>query len=95
MSLHEHLSTYLPAGCIIMDAYVNRTISLMGGDDPGIGGPSLAVGPMGDARSVCDSSPLQVFVRAKEKISDIFVEMEDYVHDTVTYMQSKYKGKLT
>lgn len=60
----------------------------MGGDDHGIRGPSLAVGPMGDARSVCDSSPLQIFVRAKKKINDIFVEIEDYVRDTVTYMQS-------
>jgi len=75
-----------------MDASVNHTISLMDGDDPGIGGPSLAVGQMGDAGSVSDSSPLQVFVRAKKKINDIFVEIEDYVCDTVTYMQSKYKG---
>ena len=78
-----------------MAAYVNRTISVTGGDDPGIWGTSLAVGPMGDARSVSDSSPLQIFVRAKKKINDIFVEIEDYVRDTVTYMQSKYKWELT
>jgi mitofusin len=77
-----------------MAAYVNRTISLMGGDDPGIRGSSLAVGPMGDGRSVSDSSPLQIFVRAKKKINDVFVEIEDYVRDTVTYMQSKCEGKL-
>jgi len=74
---------------------LNHTISLMGGDDPCIGGPSLAVGPMVDACSVSDSSPLQIFVGAKEKINDIFVEIEDYVRDTVTYMQSKYKGELS
>jgi len=67
----------------------------MGGDDPGIRGPSLAVGPMDDAGSVCDSSPLQDFVRAKKKINDIFVAIADYVRDAVTYMQSKYKGELT
>ena len=89
----EHLVTC--CYCIIMAAYVNRTISLMGGDDSGIWGSSLAVGPMGDARSVSDSSPLQIFVRAKKKINDIFVEIEDYVRDTVTYMQSKYKWELT
>ena len=61
----------------------------MGGDDPGIRGPSLAVGPMGDDGSVCDSSPLQDFVIAKKKINDIFVEIKDYVCDTVTCMQSK------
>ena len=74
-----------------MAADENCTISLMGGDDPGIQGPFLAVGPMGDAGLVSDSSPLQIFVRAKEEISDIFKEIEDYVRGTVTYMQSKYK----
>jgi len=67
----------------------------MGGDDPGIWGSSLALGPMGDAGSVSYSSPLQIFVGAKKKINDIFVVIEDYVRDTVTYMQSKYKGELT
>jgi len=78
-----------------MAAYLNPTISVMGGDDPGIWGSSLAVGQMGDARSVSDSSPLQIFVRAKKKINNFFVKIENYVHDTVTWMQSKYKGKLT
>jgi len=78
-----------------MAAYLNRTISLMDEDDFWILEPSLAFGPMGDACSVCDSSPLQIFVRAKKRINDIFVVIEDYVHDTVTYMQSKYKGELT
>lgn len=73
-----------------MAAYLNRTISLMSGDDPGIRGPSLAVG---DARSLHDSSPLQIFVKAKKKINDIFVEIEDYVRDAVAYVQSKYKIK--
>jgi mitofusin len=75
-----------------MAADENRTISLMGGDDPGIRRPSVAVGPMGDACSVSDSSSIQIFARAKKKINDIFVEIEDYVRDTVTYMQSKYNG---
>ena len=78
-----------------MAAYVKHMISLMGGDDPGMGAPSLPVGPMGDAGSVSDSLPLQDFVSAKKKINDIFMKIEDYVRDTVTYMQSKYKGELT
>jgi hypothetical protein len=41
------------------------------------------------------SSPLNFFVRAKEMIKDNFVEIEDYVHDAVSYMQSKYKWELT
>ena len=81
--------------CVIMAADENHMISLMDGDDTESGEPSLADGQMGDAGSVCDSFPLQDFVRAKEKINEIFVEMEDYVRDTVTCLQSKYKGKLT
>ena len=78
-----------------MAADENRTISLMGGDDPEIQGSSVAVGPKGDACSVSDSSPIQTFVRAKKKINDIFMEIEDYICDTVTYMQSKYKWEMT
>jgi hypothetical protein len=62
----------------------------MSGDDPGFRGPSLAVG---DARSLRDSSPLQIFVKAKKKINAIFVEIGDYVHDAVAYVQSKYNIK--
>lgn len=34
-------------------------------------------------------SPLQIFVRAKKKINDIFVEIDDYVKDAVTFMHGK------
>lgn len=37
-----------------------------------------------------DNSPLQIFVKAKKKINDIFGEIEDYVKDTVEYMHGKY-----
>ena len=68
-----------------MAANENHTISLMVGDDPGSGGSSLAVGQMGDAGSDCD------FVRAKKKINEIFMEIENYVRGTDTCVQSKYK----
>jgi hypothetical protein len=51
--------------------------------------------PNDNTCSVSDSSPLQNFVSAKKKINDIFREIEDYVRESVTCMQSKYKGKLT
>lgn len=85
----EHAS-YLLVVWVYMAAYINRTLSLVSGDGPGARGQSLDVGPMADARSLRDSSPLQIFVKAKKKINDIFVEIEDYVRDTVTFMQSKY-----
>lgn len=35
-------------------------------------------------------SPLQIFVRAKKKINDIFVEIDDYVKDAVTFMHGEF-----
>ncbi|KAK7866709.1 hypothetical protein R5R35_003245 [Gryllus longicercus] len=69
-----------------MAAYINRTISLMAGDGP-------IPGPGGDARNLRDSSPLQIFVKAKKKINDIFVEIEDYVRDTVSYMHTLHQDQ--
>lgn len=37
-----------------------------------------------------DNSPLQIFVKAKKKINDIFGEIEDYVKDTVDYMHGEF-----
>ncbi|XP_043682719.1 transmembrane GTPase Marf isoform X2 [Vespula pensylvanica] len=60
-----------------MAAYINRTISLIGGES------QLR---STDIRS--DHSPLQIFVKAKKKINDIFIEIDDYVQDTVAFMKS-------
>ncbi|CAK9799322.1 Transmembrane GTPase Marf [Anthophora quadrimaculata] len=60
-----------------MAAYINRTMSMIGGDS--------------HLRSTdirTDNSPLQIFVKAKKKINDIFTEIEDYVQDTVGFMKS-------
>lgn len=73
-----------------MAAYLNRTVSMMSGDGPH-NRSSLA--PLSDYRAIrtpaADNSPLQIFVKAKKKINDIFVEIEDYVDDAVDYMNSK------
>ncbi|XP_032679202.1 transmembrane GTPase Marf isoform X2 [Odontomachus brunneus] len=60
-----------------MAAYINRTMSMIGGDSQH---------RTSDART--DNSPLQIFVKAKKKINDIFGEIEDYVEDTVGFMTS-------
>ncbi|XP_045475700.1 transmembrane GTPase Marf [Harmonia axyridis] len=68
-----------------MAAYINRTISLMSGDGP----HNRPIAPLADTRTtrqMTDNSPLQIFVKAKKKINDIFVEIDDYVKDTVEYM---------
>ncbi|KOB61635.1 Transmembrane GTPase Marf [Operophtera brumata] len=58
-----------------MAAYVNRTISMMAGDGPHNVG-TLNNGVRVNMANV--DSPLQIFVRAKKKINDIFVEIDDY-----------------
>ncbi|XP_063975304.1 transmembrane GTPase Marf isoform X3 [Diachasmimorpha longicaudata] len=65
-----------------MAAYINRTISMIGGDGQRLGS---------DAR--IENSPLQIFVKAKKKINDIFGEIEDYVQDTVGFMEILSKDK--
>jgi len=36
-----------------------------------------------------DKSPLQIFVRAKKKINDIYGEIEEYVHETTTFINGE------
>ncbi|XP_044755838.1 transmembrane GTPase Marf [Coccinella septempunctata] len=75
-----------------MAAYINRTISLMSGDGP----HNRTIAPIVDPRTtrqLTDNSPLQIFVKAKKKINDIFIEIEDYVKDTVEYMHEIEKQK--
>ncbi|XP_032514191.2 transmembrane GTPase Marf [Danaus plexippus] len=68
-----------------MAAFVNRTISMMAGD-----GPHNVVMNNGTVRVNMSNvdSPLQIFVRAKKKINDIFVEIDDYVKDAVIFMHA-------
>ncbi|ENN74988.1 hypothetical protein YQE_08445, partial [Dendroctonus ponderosae] len=70
-----------------MAAYINRTISLMSGDGPH-NRPNV---PLLRPTNGADNSPLQIFVKAKKKINDIFGEIEDYVQDTVQYMHDVEK----
>lgn len=60
-----------------MAAYINRTISMIGNESQY---------RTNDAR--IENSPLQIFVKAKKKINHIFEEIEDYVQDTVGFMES-------
>ena len=41
-----------------------------------------------------DSSPLQIFVRAKKKINDIFSEIEDYVVETTRFIDGECSASL-
>lgn len=45
--------------------------------------------PLANPDPRVNSSPLQIFVKAKRRINDIFVEIDDYVLDAVAYIKSK------
>ena len=71
-----------------MAAYVNRTISMINA-----GNGTLSTN--GDSKHYRESSPLQIFVKAKKKINDIFSEINDYVQDSSKYVACKctvYRG---
>uniref|UniRef100_A0A1I8P414 Dynamin-type G domain-containing protein n=1 Tax=Stomoxys calcitrans TaxID=35570 RepID=A0A1I8P414_STOCA len=84
-------------------AYLNRTISMVTGNGGDAGNnttsntthnKSLNYDPtalMAENRTMhinADKSPLQVFVRAKKKINDIYVEIEEYVAETTTFINA-------
>lgn len=73
-----------------MAAYLNRTISMMSGDGPHNRSQINNINDHRLIRTTNDNSPLQIFVKAKKKINDIFVEIEDYVKDAVTYMHGNW-----
>ena len=68
-----------------MAAYINRAISMMPGEGATSRGTLVS---NGDSRVL--NSPLQIFVRAKKQINDIFIDVEDYVKDAVNYMQGMH-----
>ncbi|XP_023021702.2 mitochondrial assembly regulatory factor [Leptinotarsa decemlineata] len=78
-----------------MAAFVNRTISMMSGDGPHNVSPVPVRAILTDrgVRVPLDNSPLQIFVKAKKKINDIFGEIEEYVKDTVEYMHEIEKNE--
>lgn len=72
-----------------MAAFLNRTLSTMSGN---LSSPSHDNSNVLDRslHSIAyDNSPLQIFVRAKKKINDIFGEIEEYVIETANFMDGK------
>lgn len=47
----------------------------------------------GDGRTYRESSPLQIFVKAKKKINDIFSEINDYIKDSSKYIECNVAQK--
>lgn len=75
-----------------MAAYLNRTLSMVTGN--GYDNSGASSHPLTDPNTRLlhtshDISPLQIFVRAKKKINDIFGEIEDYVVETTTFIDGE------
>uniref|UniRef100_A0A1B6CEP7 Dynamin-type G domain-containing protein n=1 Tax=Clastoptera arizonana TaxID=38151 RepID=A0A1B6CEP7_9HEMI len=66
----------------MMAGYINRTISMTANERAQSGLPVINPNPH------VNSSPLQIFVKAKRRINDIFVEIYDYVQDAELYIKS-------
>jgi mitofusin 2 len=67
-----------------MAAYLNRGISMVSGN----GYDSSLVDP--NSRQIHHvNSPLQIFVKAKKNINDIFGDISDYVVETTNFIESK------
>lgn len=77
-----------------MAAYLNRTISLVTGNgtsSTSYDANALTDSPRNLQNTSADNSPLQVFVRAKKRINDIFGEIEEYVIETSRFIDGKKK----
>ncbi|KAK3887199.1 hypothetical protein Pcinc_008680 [Petrolisthes cinctipes] len=84
-----------------MSSVLNRSVSTMNGG--GVGGPvggGAALGLHGAGmlgarhlREASTSSPLQIFVRAKKKINDIYQEIEEYVAETSLFLQGLHSDR--
>lgn len=79
-----------------MAAYLNRTLSMVTGNgsydtnaitDPGSSSPPSRL-------HAHEISPLQIFVRAKKKVNDIFVEIEEYITETTQFIDGKFIYRL-
>lgn len=77
-----------------MATYLNRTLSMVTGNGPASPGGSHDNASVLTDRSLHNStyenSPLQIFVKAKKKINDIFGEIEEYVVETARFMDGKH-----
>lgn len=84
-----------------MAAYLNRTLSLVTGNGTSSSSSStydlnsLTDSPRNLHNTTTDNSPLQVFVRAKKRINDIFGEIEEYVVETARFIDGKNGEILT
>lgn len=79
-----------------MAGYISRSVSLSPIEPnlpslPNIPTSNMKQGNGSSSPRITDvsSSPLKIFVLAKKKINDIFVDINDYVEETYIFLKSK------
>ncbi|GAB0086640.1 Transmembrane GTPase Marf [Sergentomyia squamirostris] len=77
-----------------MAAYLNRTLSMVTGNGSFSSYDTASLAETRGLHNTNDVSPLQIFVRAKKKINDIFGEIEEYVIETTRFVDSDQPGEL-
>ena len=73
-----------------MSSVVSSASSVMNGASVGqSSGRANMAGYVGDSSpyNASTTSPLQIFVRAKKKINDIFQEIEEYVAESAVFVE--------
>lgn len=77
---------------------LNRGMSMINGNgngpSNGYDSPLTDMNTTRQLHNMNDTSPLQIFVKAKKKINDIFGDISDYVVETTTFIEGKIKFKL-
>lgn len=68
----------------MMSGQIQRSSSVVIGANTSATSASLSISP-----TTALQSPLQIFVRAKKRINDIYGEVETYVHDSSKFLLSK------
>lgn len=78
-----------------MAAYLNRTISMVTGNGTDSSSAHENANALTLHNNVAyDNSPLQIFVKAKKKVNDIFGEIEEYVKETAQFMNGELSGVI-
>lgn len=76
-----------------MSAYLNRAVSMVAGNNgmaTSSSSSSFDTDSISENRTfVNDKSPLQIFVKAKKRINDIYDEINEYVIETFHFVNGK------
>lgn len=74
-----------------MSAYLNRAVSMVAGNNGMASSSSFDTNSINENRSFTnEKSPLQIFVKAKKRINDIYDEINEYVIETYHFIDGEF-----